>query len=82
MLTHARVWYLIDAKSQRPGRLASQIGSILQGRSHLTNTHRPPTHNNNTLSTHNDFQVTIVPLPWTDAAALDRACAMHPCASA
>lgn len=32
MLTHSRMWYLIDAKSKRPGRLASQIGSILQGK--------------------------------------------------
>ena len=40
MLTHSRMWYLIDAKSKRPGRLASQIGSILQGRSLI----RPMTH--------------------------------------
>lgn len=30
--THARLWYLIDAKDQVNGRLASFIGQILQGR--------------------------------------------------
>eukprot|EP00040_Diaphanoeca_grandis_P004431 m.28704 g.28704 ORF g.28704 m.28704 type:complete len:185 (-) comp15958_c1_seq1:69-623(-) len=32
LLTHSRVWYIIDAKQQRPGRLASQIVKVLQGK--------------------------------------------------
>eukprot|EP00039_Didymoeca_costata_P013780 m.214599 g.214599 ORF g.214599 m.214599 type:complete len:190 (+) comp15869_c4_seq6:171-740(+) len=32
LLTHTRVWYLIDAANQRPGRLATQISPILQGK--------------------------------------------------
>lgn len=31
-MTHARVWYLIDAKDQICGRLASFVGQILQGK--------------------------------------------------
>jgi ribosomal protein L13 len=32
VLTHGRLWYRIDAKGQRPGRLASSVASILMGK--------------------------------------------------
>jgi len=32
MLTHSRVWYLMDAANQRPGRIAAQISAVLQGK--------------------------------------------------
>lgn len=31
-LTHARLWYLVDAKDQINGRLAAYLGQILQGK--------------------------------------------------
>ena len=31
-LTHARLWYLVDAKDQINGRLASYLSQVLQGK--------------------------------------------------
>lgn len=31
-MTHTRLWYLIDAQGQTPGRLASMLSPILQGK--------------------------------------------------
>lgn len=32
LLTHTRLWYLIDGRAQRPGRLATMLSSVLQGK--------------------------------------------------
>eukprot|EP00041_Stephanoeca_diplocostata_P005862 m.69696 g.69696 ORF g.69696 m.69696 type:complete len:192 (+) comp16043_c0_seq2:186-761(+) len=32
LMTHGRMWYLFDAKSQRPGAAANKISQILQGK--------------------------------------------------
>ena len=31
-MTHSRVWYLLDAKGQAPGRIANMLSPILQGK--------------------------------------------------
>ena len=32
MLTHTRMWYLLDAKGQAPGRIATMVCPLLQGK--------------------------------------------------